>query len=80
MDDDSMLRSTDNYKRVFAQQNEYARLAWRMISEERRRYFVLGWCAGLLTALLMLVSVKALGCGDLPAPDETIEQIKAETL
>jgi len=52
----------------------------RRLKDARRRHFFLGWCAGLLTALLMLLAVRADACGDLPAPDETIEQIKAEVI
>ena len=46
------------------------------LKDARQQYFFLGWCAGLLTALLMLLAVRVEACGDLPAPDETIEQIR----
>ena len=47
------------------------------LKDARRRHFFLGWCAGLLTALLMLLAIRIEACGDLPAPDETIQQIRA---
>ena len=46
------------------------------LKDARRRHFFLGWCAGLLTALLMLLAVRAEACGDLPTPDETIQRIR----